>query len=218
MSKSSGSSSTRSPLIKRNMGAIWRPPRALSVAGVRWSMVHTSSGAARSECTCGSCMTRRNNGCASWLPSNVTYEFSSRRACRDAEPVASACRSKCSNSARLAEPPTRMARSSSPRPSKSRNARPVCSVRVRKPMAKAQRMPRSASARAYMMRALASVLPQPVDAILTMKAPWSVERSRMAAAVSAALSCQRYRSSCDRLRSPLWRASRGSCSSNRGSA
>jgi hypothetical protein len=39
-------------------------------------------------------------------------------------------------------------------------------------MAKAQRMPVAGSASAFMMRALPSVLPQPVEAMLTMKAPW----------------------------------------------
>jgi hypothetical protein len=77
----------------------------------------------------------------------------------------------------------------------SRNALPVCSVRVRSPSAKAQRMPLSGSASAFMMRALARVLPQPVDAMLMMKAPWPADRSRIVAATSVALSCQRKRAS-----------------------
>jgi len=59
-----------------------------------------------------------------------------------------------------------------------------------KPIANAHRMPLSGSARLDMMRALASVLPQPVEAMLTMKAPFRVDRSRIVAAMSAALSCQ----------------------------
>ena len=54
MSKSSGSSSTRSLLIRRNIGAICRPPRWLSVAGVGWSMVQTSNGAASKAWMAGS--------------------------------------------------------------------------------------------------------------------------------------------------------------------
>ena len=78
-------------------------------------------------------------------------------------------------------------------------------------------MPRSASASAYMIRALASVLPQPVEAMLTINAPACNDLSRMAPDVSAALSCQRKRSSLERFLSPLWRAKRGSCVSNFGS-
>ena len=44
-SNSSGSSKTKSPLKSRNMGAICLPPRKLSVAGMRWSMVLTRMGA-----------------------------------------------------------------------------------------------------------------------------------------------------------------------------
>ena len=191
ISKSSGSSSTKSLLIKRSMGAIWRPPRWLSVAGVKWSMVQTSTGAASNALTAVSCETRWSKGWASKLPSNSTWLSSSSRAWRDAEPVFSASRSWCSNRARLALPPTRIASSSSPKPSMSRKARPVCSVRVRKPIAKAQRMPWAGSASAYMTRALAKVFPQPVEAILTIKAPCCWARLCMACAMSTALSCQR---------------------------
>ncbi len=50
---------------------------------------------------------------------------------------------------------------------------------------------------------------QPVEAMFTMKAPCRAARSRIAAAVSVARSCQRKRASWLRLRSPLWRARRG---------
>ena len=89
MSKSSGSSSTRSLVMSRSMGAIWRPPRRLSVAGVRWSTVQASTGAAISERTWASSVRRCSSGCRS-SPSNRTCPPSSSSAWREAEPVASA--------------------------------------------------------------------------------------------------------------------------------
>src|SRR5690625_5944433 len=53
-------------------------------------------------------------------------------------------------------------------------------------------------------RALAKVFPQPVDAILTMKAPWSHAFSRREAAASNALSCHAKRELPARLRKPRW--------------
>src|SRR5690625_3577294 len=67
-------------------------------------------------------------------------------------------------------------------------------------------------------RALAKVFPQPVDAILTMKAPWSHAFSRREAAASNALSCHAKRELPARLRKPRWFAKRGKYRSNPGSA
>nr|WP_314764857.1 hypothetical protein [uncultured Neisseria sp.] len=80
------------------------------------------------------------------------------------------------NSSLAAPPPTSVARLSfSSSSSRWRRARPVCRVSTRRPRAMVKRAPRSGSARAYMMRALASVLPQPVLARLTPKKPCLAE-------------------------------------------
>ncbi len=202
--------------MRRSMGAIWRPPRRLSVAGVRWSTVQANTGAAISERTCASSVRRCSSGCWS-LPSNRTCPPSSSSAWREAEPVASACASQYSNSARLAAPPTLMASWSSPRPRSFWNTRPVCSVSVRRPMAKAQRMPTPGSASAFMMRALPSVLPQPVEAMLTMKPPWLAARWRTLAARSAALSCHWKRVLLLRFLRPRWLRSAGRLRASVGS-
>jgi len=65
----------------------------MELAGVKWSMVHTNSGAASKACAVGSCMMRCSMGWASVLPSNTTWLSSSNKVCRDAEPVFSASRS-----------------------------------------------------------------------------------------------------------------------------
>jgi hypothetical protein len=69
--------------------------------------------------------------------------------------------------------PVTTASVSSSSPRRDCRACPVCSVSVRNPSATLKRHPSCSSESAYIIRALAKVLPHPVDAILMPKKPCS---------------------------------------------